>query len=486
MDQPATLTYESRLPPPSRMPVIPPLEVADLPERTLPFWKMTGPGAVLVGLAIGAGELVIWPTITAKYGASMIWAAALGVMVQLVINIEIGRWAICTGESMYTGFARVWRGFAVAFIAFNFFGWFLPGWARVSGSALKAITLGPKHPTPDWLWTGITFAMVAAALFGPKRVYATVEKSVSVMVMIITLGLLFIAVKLGTWDSVVAMGKGLVNVGFKEPGYSVKELFIAIVFAGAGGTGNLFYAYYLRDKRIGMGGRVPMLLNPFRKRDEAVSRVGYIFPDTSENRSRFREWFKFVLLDQTLYFWLLNTFTILLFIYAALVAMHPRGIVPAQGQILWDEAVVMEGVLGVAGRYLFLLIGLATLFSTQLTLVDGVSRSMADSFHNSFAWGRRVSESTWYAGWAWFMMAFGVAVTFILERYQVTDLGFLFNAAYIGGFAMAVYVPLTLYINLRYLPKSARPKPFNIVLMSIASMVYVGFAMYCIWWEVTH
>src|SRR5687767_1495798 len=109
MEQHATGT------PHQETPAIPPLEVADLPERTLPFWKMTGPGAVLVGLAIGAGELLIWPRITALYGATMIWAAALGVMVQLVINIEIGRWAICTGESMYAGYARVWRGFAVAF-----------------------------------------------------------------------------------------------------------------------------------------------------------------------------------------------------------------------------------------------------------------------------------------------------------------------------------------------------------------------------------
>ena len=120
-----------------------------MPQRTLPFWKMTGPGAVLVGLSIGAGELVIWPRIAAQHGASMVWAAALGVFLQLWVNFEIGRWTIATGESAYKGFARVWRGFGVAFIAFNFFGWFFPGWARVSGTALKALILGPQHPTPD-------------------------------------------------------------------------------------------------------------------------------------------------------------------------------------------------------------------------------------------------------------------------------------------------------------------------------------------------
>lgn len=38
-------------------------KTADLPEMTLPFWKIAGPGAILVGLSIGAGEIVIWPRI---------------------------------------------------------------------------------------------------------------------------------------------------------------------------------------------------------------------------------------------------------------------------------------------------------------------------------------------------------------------------------------------------------------------------------------
>src|SRR5687768_11485439 len=101
--------------PPDVPPALEPHRIADMPERTLPFWKLTGPSAVLVGLAIGGGELVIWPRMTAQHGASMVWAAALGVIFQLLINIEVGRWAISTGESMYTGFTRVWRGFAITF-----------------------------------------------------------------------------------------------------------------------------------------------------------------------------------------------------------------------------------------------------------------------------------------------------------------------------------------------------------------------------------
>ena len=86
-------------------------KIVELPEKQLPFWKIAGPGAILVGLSIGAGESVIWPLIAAEYGGSMIWAAALGVFLQLWINFEVGRWTIATGETVYTGYSRIWRGF---------------------------------------------------------------------------------------------------------------------------------------------------------------------------------------------------------------------------------------------------------------------------------------------------------------------------------------------------------------------------------------
>ena len=126
-----------------------PLQLAELPARQTPFWKMTGPGAVLVGLSIGGGELVVWPLITAEFGASMVWAAALGIFIQLWVNFEIGRWTIATGESLYTGYSRIWRGFAHCFIFFNVAGWILPAWARKSHFSGAVDNRGPcDDPNP--------------------------------------------------------------------------------------------------------------------------------------------------------------------------------------------------------------------------------------------------------------------------------------------------------------------------------------------------
>lgn len=565
---------------------LPPLQAAEMPEKKKSNWKMTGPGAILVGLSIGAGEIVIWPRLAAEYGGGMIWIAVIGVFLQMWINFEVGRWTIATGETSFTGFARVWRGFAPLFIILTILGWIAPAWGRASGLALKALLVGPEWHTQvndagvrvpadflgsDTFWTIITFAAAALAMFGPKMVYKSVERTIEVLIVIVVVGLLVVAIKVGNAQTWSELGSGAVNFGnvtetgwkrieldasaretisidlrnniaddaliegvrktrqlgvdaftddievssianpiegddrpawqlksgyevftvravdnallVSTPGPGVKVLFIALVFAGAGGTANLFYTFYLRDKQIGMGGLIPALTNALRGRREKVPATGYTFEDNETNASRFRSWFGFIKQDQFLFFWGLNTLTILLFIFGALAVLHPAGIVPEKGTLIYDEAQILGEVWGGTGRTIFLLVGIATLFSTQLALLDGASRSVADIVYTNFNFAQGKDVSWWYMIVAFAWIVIGCGLTWIMERNAVSDLGFMFNAAYMGGFAMAVYVPLTLYCNLRYLPRSARPGPVCLFMMIVASFVYVGFAVASLMWE---
>ncbi len=462
---------------------IAPLGTADMPKRQVSFWRLTGPGAVLVGLSIGAGEIVLWPWITAKFGAVMVWAAALGVFIQLWVNIEIGRWAIVTGEAPYTGFARVWMGSIYVLLGIGFVGLFLPGWARISGAALKALIFGPEGPGADWVWTAITFASVAVLLFGPKFMYTAVERITVALVAFMTLGLIFVAIQVGTTDALLEMGRGLINFGHIEldDEFPFSRFFGAFVFAGAGGAGNLWYAFYLRDKGIGMGARIPKLQNPLRGVEEEGVATGFVYPETQENQRAFRDWFRWVVTDQTLYFWILNTLTMFLFMFGALCVLHPLGIVPEEGRIIWDESLILGEALGMYGRYLFLIIGMAALYSTQLVGVDGGARAWAYILRTTFRFGDRVDQSKLYLPFALMFMVMGTASTWFFERYEVTGLGFIFNAALLGGISMGMYVPLMLYMNLRYLPKSARPGWLNIMMMLAASALYISFTLYSLW-----
>jgi Mn2+/Fe2+ NRAMP family transporter len=447
----------------------------DLPALPGRFWELVGPGAVLVGLSIGAGELIIWPRVTAEYGAAVAWAALLGIFIQLWLNLEIARYTLATGESIYTAFIRLSPAFAWVFLGLNFVGWIVPGWARTCGGALKVLLVGPNGWGGPVVWTAITFALVAFVLFGPRRVYSSVERTTAFLVVIITLGLVAVGVTVSSRETWTALGLGILNLPHKPAGLPAYELFSSIVFAGAGGTANLFYSFYIRDKGWGMGHHMPTVVNPLRGREERHSDTGFRIEATPANRQRWRQWYRHLVADQVIFFWLLNTFTIVLFILGALGVLHPRGIVPNQELLVWEEASILGEHWGLAGRYLFLLVGVACLFSTQLTLVDGVARSCADILHTAFPWARTAPVSTWYARIATFWIAAGIGLTYAYEN--LPAIVFLLSAGFFGGIAMAIYGPLTLIANRRLLPRGVRPGAAMTAMTAAVSLFYVAFAL---------
>ena len=248
-----------------------------------------------------------------------------------------------------------------------------------------------------------------------------------------------------------------------------------------GGLGNLYYAYYLREKGIGMGARMPTLMSAVHAHEIKEMDTGYVYAETEENKKRFRDWFRYIVADQVVFFWLLGSFTMFLFIFGALAVLHPIGLVPDRGSLVWDLATILEESMGSSGRYVFLVVGMAALFSTQLGGVDGGSRIFSDLLHTNFKFGKNIRLDQWYLILVTTTMVIGTFSVWFFEKYDIAGLDFLFISALMGGFAMALYVPLLLYMNLTHLPKSARPGWINIFFMVIASAVYIGFAGYTIY-----
>jgi hypothetical protein len=293
--------------------------------------------------------------------------------------------------------------------------------------------------------------------------------------LVIVAGLLAIAVGVGGAADWRALAAGVAAIPAKHPDMPAYELFSAIVFAGAGGTANLFYSFYLRDKGWGMGARVAKVANPLRGREEAGVEVGCLPPESAETVRRWRAWFAHVQRDQVLFFWLLNTLTILLFVFGALAVLHRGGLVPDQERLVWDEAALLGRLWGPAGRWLFLVIGVATLFTTQLTLVDGVARSIADIVHTAWPAARRRPLGWWYGVAAASWMVLGCALTYWYER--LPALLFLLSAGFFGGVAMAIYCPLTLVLNRRLLPPPLRPGRVRQAVLLAIGVFYACFAV---------
>lgn len=453
-----------------------PLAPADLPAKSMGVAQMIGPGAVLVGLSIGSGELILWPTIVAEYGPTMAWAPLVGVFLQYWVNQELGRYVLATGESVYTGFARLSGYFVYFFLFISTAQHLAPAWAVASGGVLKALVVGVDGPGETYVWVWVTFLGIAATLFLAKYIYSVIEAIMLVMCVVIVAGLMATVAVCGDTNTWKDVGRGVLNFGFIDPHINRFQFFAALVFAGVGGTGNIFLNYYLRDKSMGMGARMGRIINPFRGEAESVPSTGFIFKPTVENLERWREWFRDFRLEQAVLFWFVTSFTIMLFFVAAAATLYPAGLVPEGFEVAVTQSKMLEVIAGRTGYYIFLLVSFVVLFSTQVAIVDGMARTISDIIYVNFPRAQNRSLSFWYmffAG-AWIVVGCLLAVT------QISPLVLLIINACFGGLAMAVYCPLTLVINYRFLPEGVRPDAVSTVFLVVASLVYIFFTVYAL------
>jgi hypothetical protein len=94
---------------------LPGVEYRDLPEP-VPLRKVVGASVIILATALGSGELIIWPYITTQVGIGLLWLAAVGFGVQFIINMEVERYTLATGETAVTGFTRFWKPWGVIFV----------------------------------------------------------------------------------------------------------------------------------------------------------------------------------------------------------------------------------------------------------------------------------------------------------------------------------------------------------------------------------
>ncbi|KKS20526.1 MAG: hypothetical protein UU77_C0025G0001, partial [candidate division WWE3 bacterium GW2011_GWC1_41_7] len=147
-----------------------PLGIKDLPPA-LPLRKLVGPSFIILGLGLGSGELILWPYLSSHYGLGIIWGAVLGITFQFFMNMEIERYALVHGESVFVGFARKLKWLPLWFLLSTFLPWIWPG--IVASSAKLLGTLGGVENTSN---LSIIFLIVMGLILtiGPV-LYKTVE-----------------------------------------------------------------------------------------------------------------------------------------------------------------------------------------------------------------------------------------------------------------------------------------------------------------------
>jgi len=150
---------------------IEPIGTAELhkPPR---FRKMVGPSFVLLGMGLGSGELIMWPYLAANFGLGIIWAAVLGITFQFFINMEIERYTLINGESVFVGLARKLNWLSpIWFILSTIIPWMWPG-IVLSSATVLVNTLGWGEAN---LISMVMLVIIGLILSLGKVVYKTQE-----------------------------------------------------------------------------------------------------------------------------------------------------------------------------------------------------------------------------------------------------------------------------------------------------------------------
>ena len=115
------------------------MPIRKLPDAP-PSIHLLGPTVFLVALGVGMGESYMWPRLVLVFGPDIRWLFLIGVTLQAVVMLEMARYAMATGESIFFGAARVFKPIMWFFFVVAMLVYIWPGHLSAGAAALEKIT----------------------------------------------------------------------------------------------------------------------------------------------------------------------------------------------------------------------------------------------------------------------------------------------------------------------------------------------------------
>lgn len=470
----------------------PPFRRHDEVPRVPRLAHLIGPSVIAVGMGLGAGEFLLWPNLITVNGYGIWWLFWIGVLTQFVVISEIERWTIATGESIFAGMARLdrWAFWPWFFLAATLISFFWPGWAsqsaELTGSIIAEVT-GVRLS-----WQPIALVMLAVIWFGlavSKIVYNALERFEVVLVLcffpLLALALLVVGILPA---DLLALLSGAASIGDAPAslltGAQFPTLLIAVAYAGSGGTLLLAQSLWLRDKGFGMAayqGRIAGI----RGGNEEVSETGYVFDASTHPTAlaRFRGWITVSERE------LLLTFVLLIILSVVITSMLVTATLgTGNAELAGDltrmvalQSAALEEIGGAWLKIAFLLGGAFVLFSTQVGIVDTVTRITGTIFHERY--GRRTRGWTLKRSFLFFLSAvvlasMAIVIASWIGGAAVESLQPNFLVLIAGPFTIASMYAFTLvigYMNVQRLPRQLGPPLWKRIGMLWAAILWGWF-----------
>jgi len=467
----------------------PPLAVADLPEpeevfkvrklslRTV-IQFVIGPSLIALGISIGNGEWLLGPGAIGEYGfVGVGWVITVSAILQTFYNVECARYVTATGEVPVVGFGRVPPGWKV-WVPFSLFAFYFAfifgGWAAGAGQGLFALITGRTH-APDeieyvrLLAIGlllVVFLITALA----RKVSRTMELANWILVGALLSILIVVCVTIVPWSIWWEGIRGLVTPAAPPPGITATTLGALAGFTALASGLNWYAMNHYRDKGYGMGSKVGFL-SGMRGEQQEVRPVGVTFADTPENNTRWRRWYKLLMVDLWLVFFGGAMIGMLLPTVLMSYVVDTSGDVPTTANVPTFTAEHLGAEYGMGMFYLMLVVGVMVLFSTQLGIFEALVRNFTDAVHAVSPRLRRRLEGDPRKFYYPYMLVVLVVIAAALHLALPVELVQI--SANMSNFGALMFPFALMYLNSR-LPKAARPRVWHYVIL-VLNVLFFGF-----------
>lgn len=460
--------------------------------RGLGWFSAIGPGVIVLGVSIGSGEFLLGPAAFVKYGLSLLWVVGGAALLQTLLNLELMRYTMATGEPIMTGFMRTrpnstfWAWFYAIFY-FLQMGW--PGWA---GAAAGAMFFLFTKRLPGAAESGVVYAigvglflLCGLVLMIGRRIERTLEYLNWIMIAAIIGGLGILAlmfVPLSTWAAGLVGFAGFdLKTGsfqFVPAGADFFLLGAFAAYAGGGGVANLTLSNWARDKGYGMSSNVGFIPAAVGGKKVALAHSGSTFEPNAESLERWRGWWRIVRVDQ----W--GVFFTGAILGMALPALLYVTFVPAGSDIrgLGIAAALAHAVATQKGALFggaIAILGVWILFKAQLDILEGMTRAVTD-----ILWTGSARIRAWRGGdvrVVYYSVLAIISVWGIIALRLTQPIILLSLSANMAGIVFIISSIHLLYVNTRLLPVALRPPMWRRLALVALALFYGLFLTMWVW-----
>jgi hypothetical protein len=461
---------------------LPPMPIRRLPEAPQAA-HIIGPAMILVALGVGLGETFLWPRLVIVFGPNIRWMFLVGVLLQTVVMLEMARYAMATGESIFFGAARVFQPLMWLFFITAIAVYIWPGHISTGADALEELTGIP------WQLSACLGLVIIGAMFTVvKVIYNIVEGLLTFMVGVLVIGSAIVAAFVGSLADLGDVLVGLVRFDFGVPHAAVTATWFplivgAIAFAGPSGMQQMWYTLWLRDKGAGMGVHMPRVRGLLHAgEEETIPDTGSMFDvDDPDEWRKWQNWRKWVRVDAVLLFF---GITMLVTIIFTVMAMHAADVSSeAKDQLVNGERdtalLAMRDAFAdkaaILGTLFFVFISLVG-WKASVGLFDAFARGQSDMTYYFVPGAKRFKMAHLYGGFLWGVIIFGILI--ILFGPVDGPAGILNVLAFMSTFIMGAYCLTLAAVNRMNLPKKLQPNWITTTVLALGGIAYLGMLFY--------